>query len=264
MNANARIAFAKSLLAGPFQMTRLRITLWLCLITFLHVHGEDPQLRFDIANKAYEQGQYDQAAKAYESMLDDRLASAAVYFNLGNTYFQAGRRGEAIHAYLQAQRLDPRDPAIAKSLSFARLGVTGIKSSSAASWINQVSLDEWAILNSLALTGLCLAGSLAVWQTKLRSKLKPLLLGCAIGLGLTALGTISTSRQLWSDNIAVIITGSAPVRYGPLSESDVNYQLPDGSEITILDTKDGWHQIADRNGREGWLLEEHTLRLTSP
>ena len=60
---------------------------------------------------------------------------------------------------------------------------------------------------------------------------------------------------------AVVVVANAVVRFGPLDESNVAFQLRDGSEITVTDQKgvgpdnarQVWYQIRDATGRHGWL-----------
>ena len=80
---------------------------------------------FDEANKLYEQAKYQEAATAYEKLLQSDPASAALYFNLGNAWFKAGQSGRAIAAYRQAERLAPRDPDLRFNLNFVRKKVSG-------------------------------------------------------------------------------------------------------------------------------------------
>ena len=75
---------------------------------------------FDTANKLYEEGKFAEAAAAYESLVQSRQVSAALYFNLGNAWFKSGQIGRAIAAYRQAEQMTPRDPDLRANLQFAR------------------------------------------------------------------------------------------------------------------------------------------------
>ncbi len=69
--------------------------------------GAAPDRLWDLANTAYVNGDYAGAIAIYESILDRGLASARLYYNLGNAYFKEDRTGKAILFYRRALRLRP-------------------------------------------------------------------------------------------------------------------------------------------------------------
>src|SRR5215468_6877297 len=72
------------------------------------------------ANHLYADGRYADAAAEYEHVLESGVASANLYFNLGNAYLKAGDVGRAVLAYERARRLAPGDPDVRANLAFAR------------------------------------------------------------------------------------------------------------------------------------------------
>lgn len=72
------------------------------------------------AEQAYVQGDYDTAIVVYQQVLDAGVFNASVYYNLGNAYYENGQIGDALVNYLKAQRLQPRDDAIAANISRIR------------------------------------------------------------------------------------------------------------------------------------------------
>src|SRR5262249_40982996 len=82
--------------------------------------SDNPQAMFFRANGLYADGRYAEAAAEYERVLGTGVASANVYFNLGNAYLKAGDVGRAVLAYERARRLAPGDPDVRANLAFAR------------------------------------------------------------------------------------------------------------------------------------------------
>jgi uncharacterized protein YgiM (DUF1202 family) len=78
------------------------------------------------------------------------------------------------------------------------------------------------------------------------------LLGAALG---------ASAYQLTSERGAVVVVTNAVVRFGPLEEASVAFQLRDGSEVVVTGEKDiaaekgakGWYQIEDSARRSGWV-----------
>ncbi|MDE7421293.1 MAG: tetratricopeptide repeat protein [Muribaculaceae bacterium] len=72
----------------------------------------------DIANQLYESGEYKQAAEAYLSIAQVDGFSPELYFNIANSYAQAGDLGNAILYYSRANRLDPSNKLIKNNLEY--------------------------------------------------------------------------------------------------------------------------------------------------
>jgi len=221
---------------------------------------------FDEANKLYEQGEYVRAAEAYQALLEENPRDTTLLFNLGNAWFKAERPGQAIAAYRRAQRLDPRDPDLRFNLGFVRKQVTG-DDTTPGSFVHNVltklTLNEWTLFTSAGLWGFF---TLLICK-ELRPKLAPALRNYTLvaGMGTVLLGGCLSvvAYDHFTSREAVVTVQEAIVRYGPLKESQVNYQLVAGSEVTVLDRKtvssaelpETWLQIEDNAGRRGWLRE---------
>src|SRR5579864_8879588 len=126
----------------------LRRLLCLGLLLTLCAPGLQAQISssaFDAANKLYAEGKFNEAAGAYEKLLQSGRESEAIYFNLGNALFKANKLGRAIAAYQQAERIAPRDPDVRANLQFARNQVQGptLLPDKAARWLGKLSLNEW-------------------------------------------------------------------------------------------------------------------------
>jgi hypothetical protein len=227
---------------------------------------------FDQANRLYEQGKYAAAAATYEKLLQSEPNSAALYFNLGNAWFKAGQSGRAIAAYRQAERLAPRDPNLRFNLSFVRKKVSGSDAAPPESWqhwLATLTLNEWTTLG----TGAFWLWFLLLALRELRPGLRKSLSGYTATAGLAAAllaGCLATALYEHSSlKEAVVVATNAVVRYGPLEESQVYYQLRDGSEVTVLDEKDltvgdkkqSWLQVQDATRRVGWVQRDQVILL---
>src|SRR6202034_3686015 len=58
---------------------------------------------------------------------------------------------------------------------------------------------------------------------------------------------------------AIVVTGEADVRNGPLDESPAIFKVRDGVELTVTDKKDGWLQVTDPAQRTGWLRQDQVI-----
>ncbi len=254
---------------------------WFC-IHFLFLFGclcfmntgraENAISAFDQANKLYEQSKYSEAARAYEKLLQSVPGSPALYFNLGNAWFKAGQSGRAIAAYRQAEMLTPRDPSLRFNLNFVRKKVSGSDSLPTENWrqhLAALTINEWTMLAM---------GAFWLWffllaLRELRPALRRTLSGYTSTAGLaTVLLTAGLATVVYEQSRvkeAVVVATNAVVRYGPLEESQVFYQLRDGSEVTVLDQKElavgdkkqSWLQVQDATRRIGWVQRDQVILL---
>jgi tetratricopeptide (TPR) repeat protein len=217
-----------------------------------------PSTAFEEANRLYEQGLYRDAAKAYQTILDEAIGtSAALHFNLGNALFRSGEVGRAIVHYRLAQQCAPRDPDVRANLRFARRSVYGGGPAPTPwwqPWINRLTLTEWAVLwTTLLWTWL---GTLiwTQWRPASRRSWRLPKLALLTSLALTG-SAVLLSYQGRHHQTAVVLKREAAVRYGPLPESQAHYTVRDGMELSVHDSKDGWIQVTDASDRTGWIQQ---------
>ena len=91
---------------------------WLGMIACLVSARADE--RFERANADFEEGRFEEAAAAYEELLDSERPRLAVLQNLGSAYFRSGDVGRAILAFERALLLKPGDPDLRANLKLVR------------------------------------------------------------------------------------------------------------------------------------------------
>ncbi len=218
---------------------------------------------FETANNLFLKGQYAAAVAAYQKLIAEEGPSAVLYFNLGNACYKADHLGQAIAAYRAAARLTPRDPALRANLQFVRKKVADAGRGSGPfwrDWLSFLTLNEWTSL-----------GAAALWLWFLLLAVREMRPGWAKSLrGVTALaGTVLL--LIWGclgvaayERFGVqsgVVLRQAVARFGPLDESKVSHQLPDGAEVMLLDQKQDWVQVRDARGRVGWIRKEQFQAL---
>lgn len=248
-------------------MSRIAFAMLSICLLFLgglrNVTAADSAAAFDAANKLYYQDKFKEAAAAYQKLLSENGASPALHFNLGNTFFKSGKLGEAIRHYRLAEKLDPRDPDIQANLHFARDTVGGgaPKQSLISTWLGRLSLNEWAALVTFSVwiwLGLIATGMM---KPALKTALRTYVRWSGVAAMVLAACLAVDYRGQVGNQAAVVSVTEAVVRFGPLEESDSHFTLRDGSEVNIHDSKDGWFQITDTQGRSGWLKEKQVATV---
>ena len=218
---------------------------------------------FAAANKLYAQGKFADAATGYEKILATGAQSPALLFNCGNAEFKSGNPGKAIAAYRQAALLAPRDAEIRANLQFVRNQVQGstIHENHWQTWLGQLTLNEWTLLATTAfwLTLVLLAARQIrpALGAKLKSATKlfailTILSGAALGL---------QSSEHFSRQTAVVVLPEVTVRSGPFDEAQSAFTTRDGAELAVMDRHGDWLQVADGEGKIGWLAAKQVKVL---
>jgi tetratricopeptide (TPR) repeat protein len=233
-----------------------RFGIWVLALVFAgNIFAADATADFSTANKLYAEGKFADAANAYEKILASAAASPNLLFNYGNAEFKSGNLGRAIAAFRRAELLAPRDSEIRANLAFVRNQVQGatVRESFWQNWLGNFSLNEWTVLATIAfwLTFLLLAAKQI--RPALATKLKSatwIFAVLTIFSG-TILGVQAASH--FSRQTAVVISAAATARSGPFDDAQSAFTARDGAELSVLDRREDWLQVADGSGKTGWL-----------
>ena len=84
---------------------------------YMRALGADPssfEAQYNLGNALHRQEMYDQAAQVQQQAAADSLAApvdrAQAFYNLGNTQFRQQKYAEALESYKNSLRLNPDDP----------------------------------------------------------------------------------------------------------------------------------------------------------
>lgn len=238
--------------------------LFLVFLFLLNAAGATVEEEFEQANRLYEQGQYGAAASVYEKIIKSGRASSAVYFNWGNALFKSGKIGMAIYAYLNAERLSPRDPDIKANIDFARKTVSGGAVLIKKSWtdfLKKLTLNEWAVLVAICFWGLFLMLALCQFKTEYKNKLRVLIKLCAAALIISGFCLGINAYDRVANRVAIVIVKESHAHQGPYDESPDKFPIRDGLEFLILDSNGEWIQVSDNSNRIGWVKTNEVIIL---
>ena len=227
----------------------------LALVVAGNVFAADAAADFSAANKFYAEGKFADAAGAYEKILQTGAQSPALLFNDANAEFKAGHLGKAIAAYRRVAQLSPRDAELRANLAFVRNQVPDANGREQfwQNWLGTLTLDEGAVLTAVLFW---LTGVLFIAR-QIRPALVPrlqnatrILFALTLFSG-TVLGLQATSH--FSTATAVVTADNVTARSGPFDDAQSAFTARDGAELSVLDQRDGWVQVANGAGKTGWL-----------
>jgi tetratricopeptide (TPR) repeat protein len=217
---------------------------------------------FESGNDAYEKGRYEEAARAYETILSYGLRDPRVHYNLGNAYFKTGRLGAAILHFERARRLDPADREVRDNLELARGLIRDrleepeipypLKALSGA-------LDGLSTgLVTAAFLGLYLAagGLVGVVLAARGGARRRLLAYAALAAGLGAVlagGGLAYKIHTTTRNEAIVMQDRVDVRSGPAEDNTVLFTVHEGTRMEVRNRLEGWYQVSLPNALSGWV-----------
>jgi tetratricopeptide (TPR) repeat protein len=245
----------KKILETPQVVSYAILILLALLVLAGNIFAADVATDFSTANKLYARGKFSEAAGAYEKILQTGEQSPSLLFNYGNAEFKSGHPGKAIAAYRQAVQLSPRDAELRANLAFVRNQVQGatLRENRWQNWVNTFTLNESTILTAglfwltLGLFGVRQIRPALVPKLRGLTRLSVLVTICF----LTVLGLQAANH--FSNATAVVIADNVTARSGPFEDAQNAFTARDGAELSVLDRRDGWVQVADGSGKTGWL-----------
>ena len=191
----------------------------------------------------YETGALRAAAEGFTRRAELEPAVAAHWYNLGAAYYRLGARGRATAAWVQARRLDPREPTINRAL---RLTPAPDTRSARLLWSPPVKSEELLLLGAL----LWIAGWLG-WRLRpqWRDRWSVLLVFAAVsavaGIGL----------QAWHRRPVAVVLDQTTMRLSPHGRAPAVGPLEAGGAVRMLREDRGW-MLVRAGSAEGWVAAE--------
>lgn len=222
-----------------------------------------PGEAFVHANAAYEAGDYARAIALYEGLVERGFETGHLYYDLGNAYLRHGELGRAIASYRRSQAFLPRDQDVAANLAFARKSARdaihppepGAVAKTLFFWHYGLSRAELAAI--FAVVNLLLWAVLVLRLYRRGSEVLRWTF-MALLIVLAAVGASLAVHHLWTPAIAVVVPQEIDVRSGTHEGDVVLFKLHAGTEVRVVDRREGALRIAlPEEGQGGWIEAEH-------
>lgn len=211
-------------------------------------------------NVAYERGDFETAIGFYEQAIARGGGSYVLFYNLGTAYYQDRQPGLALHSYLRAQQINPRDPALSANLARIRAERVDFQGDYV------LLIDQLAALTQSTVTlvelGVIVLGLWSLWfvlaalwliKRVWRRWSTPVLVGVGVLLLLGLLLFVPRSYATMQRPLAVVTSLSAPVMSGPDEAYLEMFQLYAAAEMRVIEKQEGWARFVLPDGRQGWI-----------
>jgi tetratricopeptide (TPR) repeat protein len=240
--------------------------IYLLMFTLLPIIGfgaDNVQSFFEKGNQQYAKGQYNEALKSYQKVLDAGYESAAVYFNMGNANYKNGDIAPALLYYEKAHKLSPGDEDINFNIRLVNLKTTDKIDPTPELFLAQwwrgfilmcsaKALAVWSIVIVLLASGMLIlylfTRSVIIKKTAFFSAI------ILFFVGLTAM-FIGNRQENYFDNHhqAIIFSGSVLVKSAPGDNGKTLFVLHEGTKVDVLENQKSSIKIKLANGNVGWI-----------
>jgi tetratricopeptide (TPR) repeat protein len=233
--------------------------------------SNEPDALWAAANSAYNTGEWDKALANYKIIADKGLESAALYYNMANTYFKKGDIAHSILFYHRALRLAPADEDIRHNLEYAEQStrdiIEQIPEFFLTSWMrtvrNTMSGNAWTLLSLALLAMTFVAGIIYLLAQRLRLRKLGFYVMAACGILFIASTSfaISSRSEMVSGKEAVVMSSSVSIKSSPDRAATELFVLHEGTTVKVGEKIDGWVEIRIADGRKGWIEESRIERI---
>ena len=215
------------------------------------------------ADSAYQQEQYQQAAKMYEQLLK-RGESADLYYNLGNAYYRMDDITHAVLAYERALLLSPGDADVRFNLQMARSKtIDKIVPESEmffVTWyrslVRLMSVDAWARTALVSLLVAMLLALVYLFVQRIWLRKVGFFGGILFLVVFVAANVFGFQQQhsLLHRTGAIVIRSAVSVKSTPSQNGTDLFILHEGTRVNIIDdSMRGWREIRVADGKSGWV-----------
>jgi hypothetical protein len=223
------------------------------------------------ADQLYEKEKYEEAAAAYQQIIDNEGTAAELYYNLGNCYYKLDDIPQAILNYERALRIDPSDEDTRTNLALARSKtsdkVTPPSEMFFITWwkdlCNSLSINTWT---TMAVVGfvLMLLGILAyMFLSNLTFRKIGIYSAIVLFFAVVLANLCALSQHLMtrSHTDGIIFKSAVTVKSSPSESSTDLFIVHAGSKVEILDnTMQDWLEVKLEEGKQGW-IPSNTLEV---
>jgi tetratricopeptide (TPR) repeat protein len=252
-------------------MQRTALHIFLTVACSVAVFAQTAPDEFEKGNAFYRNGNYDQAAASYESILKQGLASSSLYFNIGNCYYRMGKLAPAIVAYERAVRLQPNDADIKHNLELVNLKtldrIEPLPVLFFIEWLRSFSavVPLHTTARLFVACWLSFFTGLSLFYLLTNQALLRFLRGLAVAsaIALIPLTIIVVTQVIDSRNRtdAVIIASVLTAKTSPDAQSVDAFVAHEGLKVKLSDAVGEWMKIVLPDGKVGWVRSQDCERI---
>ncbi len=211
----------------------------------------------------YEKEQYEQAAAAYENVLQSGKHSAELYFNLGNAYYKQNKVAPAIYNFEKALLLSPGDPEITTNLKFAqKMTIDEVREVPKVGFekllrdfTGSLHYDAWA-WTAVALAFAFLGFFLGYYFSRTTLSKRIFFVGMFVlvfAIVIAIMAALFEKSHEQNERPAIVFDEVANVKNEPRTSASDVFVLHEGTKVMVREKMANWSKIELPDGAEGWI-----------
>ena len=218
---------------------------------------------FNEANKFYKKEAYNEAISIYKTIEETDYVSADLYYNLGNSYYKLNKVAPAIYYFEKALKINPNHTDAANNLKFAnRMIIDEIEElpktffqKIAENITYKLSFETWAIVAIVASFLAAILFLLYYFSKTTKTKLVFFNLSILVSIlfAFSIFFAFSAYNFHKKNRNAIIFEPKVEINNAPSLNSEVLFELHEGTKVKILDDLQGWKKIKLADGKIGWI-----------
>ncbi len=218
---------------------------------------------FDAANEAYAAGDFRAAADGYAKVAAQKQWSAALFYNLANSYFRLGDFGRAILNYERALTLEPKHPEAEANLRIVRDRARALElvRTTPERYAAKVAVNDYAWVAAGAFW-VALFAAVTLWFRRgSRSVPAALFVSALLILAAAFAAIYLLENGSHGRALAVVVAKDVQARLATAENAGAVLALPPGSEVKVLSTRGEWIYAALPNQLRGWIPAKSAERV---
>ncbi len=218
---------------------------------------------FEEANMAFSEGDYKTAIEKYQEITSQSGQSAAVLYNLGNSYAQSGQIGMAVLHYERAVRIAPSDSNIVGNLQLLKKesGLFVNEYEGFERILFSLSLSQWLILFLVVLAVLACFHIFSLLHPIRKKTIIVFTAFCCLILCLSSIGGYSRYQKF---NPAIVISSDARLLISPFETSTSVGIIQEGRSVYPSKTHKNYTHVVDETNRKGWIANSAIEAVCNP
>lgn len=224
------------------------------------------------AKECYIHGNYSEAARIYQTLLDDSpKPTAALLFNLGTSYYQTKQYGKAILMLERAKRLSPKDQDIDNNLNMAYSKI--IDNFNPGQPLISYILDScsrlfglaWSIAFVFVFAAIFVGGLLIffIGTSRQRRRISFYIAGAAFFLLILFNIFAWNEYSHYTDHSMAIVQAIQTEVKNKEKHGKTELLLHQGTKVKILEEKDNRIKVQTADRQEGW-IDANTVEKINP
>ena len=216
---------------------------------------------FAQANTQYNQGQFEEALRLYDSIVAKGMHSADLYFNKANTHYKLNQIAPSILNYEKALLLDKNHKGTLTNIRFAQNmtldTIEPLPRSEIYMFFERLvsvfTTRGWAYVSLVCMLLLCVS-----------TRKRILFAGALLSFLICAMSVFLAYYQQSDEQLeieAVIYAQQVDFRSEPNLRSEVIVQLHEGTKLAVIEQIEQWAHVRLANGSMGWLPIESVEKI---